>query len=103
MPDNIQTLAPTDGQSSGLSVPTGYASPEEMLIADNKRLREAGCELAEAAMRVAKTYDGVHRLMLACSKWALAIANEGGRERYQHNTEVTQMHSEDGASNPPSA
>lgn len=68
-----------------MSVSTGYASPEEMLIADNKRLREAGCELAEAAMRVAKTYDGVHRLMLACSKWSLAIANEGGRERHQHN------------------
>ena len=57
-----------------------YASHEEMLIADNKRFREAGCELAEAAMRVAKTYDGVHRLMLASSKWALAIANEGGRD-----------------------
>ena len=57
-----------------------YASHEEMLIADNKRFREAGCELAEAAMSVAKTYDGVHRLKLALSKWALAIANEGGRD-----------------------
>lgn len=62
------------------------SSLESMLIADNKRLREAGCELAEAAMRVAKTYDGVHRLMLASSKWALAIANEGGRERHQQNS-----------------
>ena len=42
-------------------------------------------------MRVAKTYDGVHRLMLACSKWALAIANEGGRERYQPNTQRSQL------------
>ena len=61
-----------------------------MLIDDNKRLREAGCELAEAAMRVAKTYDGVHRLMIASSKWAMAIANEGGREKlYSHNVEVS--------------
>lgn len=53
----------------------------EFLIEDNKRLRAAGCKIAEAAMHVAREYDGVHRLMLATSEWAKAIANEGGREK----------------------
>ena len=66
--------------------PSGSVSVEQMLINDNRRLREAGCELAEASMRVAKTYDGVHRLMIASSKWAMAIANEGERGRlYSQN------------------
>lgn len=51
----------------------------QMLVDDNKRMREAGCELAEAAIHVCKEYDGIHRLALAIGKWALAIANEGGR------------------------
>lgn len=50
-----------------------------MLAEENKRLREAGAELAIAAMRVATEYDGVHRLMLAVSKWANAMADEHGR------------------------
>lgn len=58
----------------------------EMLINDNRAMREAGCELAEAAMRVIREHDGCHRLMLAASKWATTIANEGGREKlYQQN------------------
>jgi len=57
----------------------------QMLIDDNKRLRNAGCKLSEAAFKVATEYDGVHRLMLAVSEWAKAIANEGGREKV-HNT-----------------
>ena len=51
----------------------------EMLKDDNKQLRNAGCKLAEAALKVATEYDGVHRLMLATSEWARAIADEGGR------------------------
>jgi len=51
----------------------------EMLTEDNKRLRNAGCKLAEAALRVAIEYDGVHRLMLATSDWAKAMADENGR------------------------
>ena len=54
----------------------------EMLIKDNKRLRNAGCKLAEAALRVATEYDGVHRLMLATSEWTKAVADEGGRNKY---------------------
>ena len=74
---------------SDLSAAPCSVSVEQMLIDDNKRLREAGCELAEAAMRVAKTYDGVHRLMIASSKWAMAIANEGGREKlYSQNSKA---------------
>ena len=49
------------------------------LAKDNKALKEAGARLSEAAFRVATEYDGVHRLMLAVSGWAKAIANEGGR------------------------
>ena len=51
----------------------------KMLIDDNNRLRNAGCKLAEAALVVATEYDGVHRLMLATSEWAKAVADEGGR------------------------
>jgi len=68
---------------------TGVSSPKialiRMLIDDNKRLRNAGCKLSEAAFKVATEYDGVHRLMLAVAEWAKAIANEGGRETV-HNT-----------------
>ena len=53
----------------------------EMLVTDNKRLRNAGCKLAEAALRVATEYDGVHRLMIATSEWAKAVADEGGRSK----------------------
>lgn len=71
-------------------------SLEEMLINDNRHLREAGCELAEAAMQVAKTYDGVHRLMLASSKWAMALANEGERRRlYSQNCGYSHPDSEE--------
>ncbi len=52
-----------------------------MLTEDNRRLREAGTEMAIAAMRVSTEYDGTHRLMLAVSKWAEALADEGGRGR----------------------
>ena len=77
-----------ENANSALSSAPCSVSVEQMLIDDNKRLREAGCELAEAAMRVAKTYDGVHRLMIASSKWAMAIANEGGREKlYSQNNQ----------------
>lgn len=61
--------------------PTESCSPmvEEWLVEENRQLRKAGCKLAEAALRVAREYDGIHRLMLAVSEWADAIANEGGR------------------------
>ena len=49
------------------------------LVAENRKLRSAGCKLAEAAIRVAQEYDGVHRLMLTVSEWAKTVADEGGR------------------------
>lgn len=49
------------------------------LIDENRKLREAGCKLAEASMHVIREYDGIHRLSLAVSEWAKTIANEGGR------------------------
>ena len=52
---------------------------EQFLAAENAELRRAGCKLAEAALQVAREYDGVHRLMLAVSEWAKAVADEGGR------------------------
>jgi tellurite resistance protein len=50
-----------------------------MLEKDNKRMREAGNNLAIAAMRVIRDYDGIHRLSLAVAEWNKAIADEGGR------------------------
>jgi len=50
-----------------------------MLTEDNKKLKNAGFKLANAASRVVQDYDGVHRLSLALSEWYLAIANQGGR------------------------
>jgi len=55
------------------------------LAKDNKALKEAGCKMAQAALRVVHEYDGVHRLQLTVSEWAKTIANEGGRaEQYSH-------------------
>lgn len=54
-------------------------SLEEMLIEDNQRLRSSGCRLAEAALRVIRTYDGTHRLALAVADWSNAVAAEGAR------------------------
>ena len=51
----------------------------EMLVADNRRLRQAGCALAEASLHVISEHDGLHRLALAVSVWAKAVADEGGR------------------------
>ncbi len=52
----------------------------KQLIEDNGKMRHAGCELAEAALKVIKDYDGVHRLSLAVSKWCEVIGNESGRK-----------------------
>ena len=51
----------------------------EMLVKDNKSLRDAGCKLAEASIRVINERDGLHRLSLAVAEWCKAMANEGGR------------------------
>lgn len=67
------------------------ASPEDdaqaalvaHLLADNRALRSAGCDLAAAAVRVVQTYDGVHRLALAVAAWMQALGNEGGRPHGQ--------------------
>ncbi len=52
----------------------------EMIKEDNHNMRQAGCELAMAAIWVVKDYDGTHRLMIAVSKWCEAISNEGKRK-----------------------
>jgi hypothetical protein len=71
----------TDNGREGGTSPAATCSPsvEEFLAEENRQLRKAGCKLAEAALHVAREYDGVHRLMLAVSEWATAVANEGGR------------------------
>jgi len=50
-----------------------------MLSEENARLRAAGAQMAIAALRVSTEYDGVHRLLLAVSVWAKAMADEHGR------------------------
>lgn len=71
---------------------TEYAdapSLEEFLCEENEQLRKAGSNLAEAALRVGREYDGIHRLMLAVSEWAKALADEGGRgQEYGPSPEV---------------
>lgn len=53
--------------------------PDKMLLRDHKRMRAAGCNLAEAAIHVIREYDGLHRLSLAVAEWSTAVANEGDR------------------------
>ena len=60
-----------------LSVETGLV---EMITRDNAKMREAGCNLAEAAGRVVRDYDGLHRLSIAISAWYSAVAGEGDRD-----------------------
>ena len=62
-----------------LSVPVNNPDATAFLAEENRRLRISGCKLAEAALRVAREYDGVHRLLLAVSVWAKTVADEGGR------------------------
>jgi len=50
-----------------------------MLTRDNKRMRRAGTELAEAALYTIREYDGIHRLALAVARWSEALADEGDR------------------------
>jgi hypothetical protein len=60
-----------------LGVETGLVG---MMSRDNAKMREAGCSLAEAAGRVVRDYDGLHRLSIAISAWYSAIAGEGDRD-----------------------
>lgn len=50
-----------------------------MLTRDARRYRDAGNNLAKAALHVIDNFDGVHRLALAVSQWAIAVASEGDR------------------------
>lgn len=58
-------------------------SPNMILVADNNRMRAAGLNLAECALRVVREADGLHRLSLAVAEWSKAIADEGGRARLE--------------------
>jgi hypothetical protein len=60
----------------------------DMLTRDHKRMRNAGTILAEAALRVVREYDGLHRLALAVASWSAAIADEGDRAALAHSPEV---------------
>jgi hypothetical protein len=61
-------------------LPTIETGLVEMMARDNAKMREAGCNLAEAAGRVIREYDGLHRLSIAISAWYSAIAGEGDRD-----------------------
>lgn len=58
----------------------GTTYVDETLIRELNRLRDAGNDLAEAAHRVQRTYDGVHRLRLALAGWYQALADEFDRD-----------------------
>ena len=45
---------------------------------NDEEVVEAGEDLAEAAVRVCRHYDDVHRLRLALAGWYKARANESG-------------------------
>ncbi len=74
---------PSSGFDSRYDEIPGIGSLEsnqlKMLVEENARLRDAGAQMAIAALRVATEYDGIHRLMLAVSVWAKAMADEHGR------------------------
>ena len=53
----------------------------ELLNTENSKLKIAGCEMAEAAIRIIKDYDGVHRLSLAVSNWFKVMADENNRSK----------------------
>jgi len=81
----MAAFPPTPPRARYADVTTGTRAPqpttEEFLVAENAALREAGCDLAVAAMKVVRDYDGTHRLALAVAAWAQAVADEGGRTR----------------------
>jgi len=52
---------------------------EQFLARENAALRQAGCDLAIAALRVIRDHDGIHRLALTVAAWAQTVADEGGR------------------------
>lgn len=62
--------------------------PLDMVLNDCKRMRKAGNNLAIAALHVIRDYDGVHRLSLAVSEWAKAVADEGGRPHGEKNEDT---------------
>ena len=74
-----------------LSTPTEQPKQElgdnlvEMISRDNKSLKKAGMNLAEAASYVIKEYDGIHRLSLAISEWYSSIGNQGDRDTITHS------------------
>lgn len=56
-------------------------------------LRVAGMDLAIAAMRVIRDYDGIHRLSLAVAEWNKAVAGEGRRTSSEkQNTQRSQFY-----------
>lgn len=57
----------------------GMVDPTEFLSEENAKLCKAGNDLAIAAIRVVRDYDGLHRLMLEVSNWAKVVADEGRR------------------------
>lgn len=71
---NIDEICEEVGQDAALG---------RLMLEDNAALRKAGCNLAEAALRVVNTHDGIHRLALAIAEWANTLACEGNRPHYK--------------------
>lgn len=54
-------------------------TPDEMLLAENKRLREAGDALYEAASYTGRTFDGTHRLLSAAAHYLDTVGKNSGK------------------------
>lgn len=58
-------------------------TPSEMLLAENKRLIEAGDALYEAASYTGRSFDGTHRLLSAAAKWLDTRGKNSGKYQRQ--------------------
>jgi hypothetical protein len=74
--EGLKVIPSQREKSMGNDVEVGLIN---MLIKDNKSLRDAGCKLAEASIMAINEHDGLHRLSLAVAEWCRAVASEGGR------------------------
>lgn len=54
-------------------------TPNEMLLAQNRRLIEAGDALYERASYTGRTFDGTHRLLSAAAKWLDVRGKNSGK------------------------
>lgn len=80
--EELVNLIVTGMHSGSLKVSTPIDSElVGMLQEDNASILDAGFNMAKAASRVVRKYDGLHRLSLAISEWYKAVADQGNRSK----------------------